>query len=82
MVDYMIWPWAERVKTAAFLYENEKLPFPTTAFPKLQIWYERMKKQKPVRETEISPQIHGELFHLLRRESPVDYDQLYLNSKV
>lgn len=52
MVDYMLWPLAEKAGLIDLAY-NEK-PLPDKAFPRLKQWCKAMHTQEPVKETFIS----------------------------
>lgn len=76
MLDYMTWPWAERLPIVKLLYTGE-LPTTTDSFPRLKLWYNNMLTQKPVQQTVFKPEAHYKLMQLYRKDEPVDYDQLF-----
>lgn len=74
MVDYMIWPWAERAELVSLVYNEQ--PFPATAFPKLRKWCKAMRTQKAVKETLITPDRHFKLVSLYKQGGVTDYDSI------
>lgn len=74
MVDYMIWPWAERAELVSLVYNEQ--PFPETAFPRLKKWCEAMRTQNAVKETLISPDRHYKLTSSYKQGLTVDYDSV------
>lgn len=73
MVDYMLWPWAERIPVIPLFYK-EKLPFTENDFPRLLAWYKAMRTQKAVQETEISAERFFKFLSAYKSGGPVDYD--------
>lgn len=74
MVDYMIWPWVERLGAIPLLY-NEKSPLPEDSFSKLREWYAAMQKQKVIQEIQISADKYYKLI-LQYKEGVVNYDEI------
>lgn len=74
MVDYMIWPWAERLSALPLLY-NEKVPVIDSKFPKLLTWYAAMQKQRVIQDTQISAEKFYKVFKQYK-EGQVHYDEI------
>lgn len=75
MVDYMIWPWAERADVLALVF-NEKL-FPDEEFSKLRAWCRAMRTQDgAVKETQIPPKRHYNVVKAYKEGGIVDYDSI------
>lgn len=58
MLDYMIWPWMERLPMAQNLIGEAHNLTPKDRFPKLLAWEEAMKKDKAVLSVYITPEEH------------------------
>jgi len=58
MLDFMIWPWIERLPMAQDLVGEAQNLTPTDRFPKLLAWIEAMKKDKVVMSVFITPEDH------------------------
>lgn len=58
MVDYMIWPWMERLPTLPIL-SHEKFKVEMENFPNLAKWISDMKEDSAVKESHISPENHA-----------------------
>lgn len=74
MVDYMIWPWAERVGVLTLLYDD-KAPVEDGSFSKLRAWYAAMQKQSVIQEIQISVERFHKLL-LQYKDGKVDYDSI------
>ncbi|KAG7163320.1 pyrimidodiazepine synthase-like [Homarus americanus] len=72
MLDYMIWPWAERLPVAQELIGDADL-LSQDRFPKMLSWMSIMKEDPAVKTTYISPE--GHLKYLKTRDGGCpDYD--------
>jgi len=56
MVDFTIWPWAERLEL--FKYKDAQYVLPEEQLPHLLLWIQRMKENDAVRESYLSPDKH------------------------
>jgi glutathione S-transferase len=65
MLDYMIWPWFERLPTMYTLSAD--------TYPNLTDWFNRMQHEPAVKETLISKENHLKFYHGYRT-GQVDYD--------
>ncbi|XP_071605448.1 glutathione S-transferase omega-1-like [Heliangelus exortis] len=63
MLDYMIWPWFERL-------EPFQLKDSLSHTPKLQRWMEAMKEDPAVKATMTDPQIYKDYLQLYLKNSP------------
>ncbi|NXR08747.1 GSTO1 transferase, partial [Semnornis frantzii] len=63
MIDYMIWPWFERL-------EPFHLKDSVNHTPKIQRWMEAMKEDPPVKATMTDPQIYKDYLQLYVKNSP------------
>ncbi|XP_069970735.1 pyrimidodiazepine synthase isoform X1 [Penaeus vannamei] len=72
MLDYMIWPWVERLPMAEMMAGGLKV-FQQETFPKLFAWVEKMKEDKAVSAVFISAESH---FKFLKShvDGAPDYD--------
>lgn len=70
MVDYMLWPWFERLP---LLKEMVNFEFDTKKYPKLAGWIERMKQLPAVKEAGNSTENYVKYFKALFSGNPV-YD--------
>ncbi|XP_067128597.1 pyrimidodiazepine synthase-like [Centruroides vittatus] len=72
ILDYMIWPWFERIPVAQAL--NPSLSeFPTDRFPTITKWVEKMKTDPAVKKVSLSPEMHVEFIKSTKTGEP-DYD--------
>lgn len=74
MIDYMIWPWAERSELISLVFGEQ--PFLDSAFPKLRKWCKAMRTQKAVKETIISTERHYKITTLYKQGLAVDYNSI------
>ncbi|KAK4327183.1 hypothetical protein Pmani_002330 [Petrolisthes manimaculis] len=61
MLDYMIWPWAERFQPAKLLLGEEGI-LPPSRYPALTRWMERMMEDPAVLATYLSPEEHTKFY--------------------
>lgn len=73
MLDYMIWPWMERIPVAQKFASDVIGHLPDDRFSKLLAWMEDMKKDPAVKATYISPETHYKYLQTSLAGSP-DYD--------
>lgn len=76
MVDYMLWPWAERIGVIPLLYKDEKIPIADDSFPKIRAWYAAMQKLPVIQEIQISIERTYKLLLQYRAGGPVNYDDI------
>ena len=56
MLDYMIWPWIERVETIPKFHPKLPEIIPGDQFPNFNLWIQNMlTRMSPVRFTNIKP---------------------------
>ncbi|PSN30060.1 Pyrimidodiazepine synthase [Blattella germanica] len=72
MLDYMIWPWFERIEALKVL-GGDKLAIPKNRIPKLQNWTKLMVQDDAVKVSYISPENHAKFLKSFATGS-VDYD--------
>ncbi|XP_070500369.1 pyrimidodiazepine synthase-like isoform X2 [Chironomus tepperi] len=72
MVDYMIWPWCERLESLKFITKFELDKF---RFPKFLKWKDEMQKDQAVKMHYVSPEDHFKFASSMITDSP-DYDFL------
>ncbi|XP_013779680.1 pyrimidodiazepine synthase-like isoform X2 [Limulus polyphemus] len=65
VVDYVIWPWFERLP-AAFLLCNELTPISSTSLPTLTAWMDRMKEDPAVKANFLTGEQHANFIKDLR----------------
>lgn len=75
MVDYMIWPWAERAGVIDLEF-GEKLPIPENKITHILKWCNNMKKLDAIEATLVSNERQYNLMQAYKSGNPVDYDSL------
>ena len=73
MLDYMIWPWIERLEVFPKLYPELPEIVPKDQFPKLNIWIQAMLKDPAVKDYFLDAQIHFN-YCSSSKEGQNDYD--------
>ncbi|XP_017862249.1 PREDICTED: pyrimidodiazepine synthase [Drosophila arizonae] len=73
-VDYMIWPWFERLPVIKFVLED-RYNFDVKRFAKLNAWIELMLKDEWVKSFYVTPEQHVE-FWRTRKAGNANYDML------
>nr|AFZ78680.1 glutathione S-transferase [Coptotermes formosanus] len=74
MLDYMIWPWFERID-AFKIVAPDRFVVPTDRYKKLNEWKEAMKEDDAVKITYITPEIHAEFINSIKTGN-ANYDIL------
>ncbi|KAJ9590881.1 hypothetical protein L9F63_016086 [Diploptera punctata] len=74
MVDYMIWPWFERLDALKKISDN-KFVIPESRIKKLAHWMKSMKSDEAVKVSYIDPESHGKFVKSFLDGSP-NYDIL------
>jgi len=77
MLDYMIWPWMERVPAFSIVTKG-LVNNPLENFPKLAKWYTAMEKDEAVQESFLAPEIHAKFIHGYFNGNP-EYDMVVSN---
>lgn len=73
-LDYMLWPWYERVNIYGLVYQGEEgLKFDGTHLPLLCSWIERMREDTAVQEYLLEDQVHADFVRSIASGSP-NYD--------
>ncbi|PSN45355.1 hypothetical protein C0J52_06540 [Blattella germanica] len=72
MLDYMIWPWIERIGVLKFLGGNEFV-LTEHRFPELIAWRQRMQNDEAVAATYLEPELYAKYFDSLKAGKP-DFD--------
>jgi len=75
MVDYMIWPWFERLQMFKFLH-GDKFVLPQDKLPKLAKWVEAMKNDEAVKKYYVAPETHAAFMRTHQAGTP-DFDILW-----
>ncbi|KAF5288045.1 hypothetical protein FQR65_LT12095 [Abscondita terminalis] len=73
MVDYMIWPWGERVGLTT-LFLGEKLPVGTTDFLKMRAWMKAMRKVPVAESMYHTPEQYHKVYMARRSGHANPYD--------
>jgi len=81
MLDYMIWPWAERLPMIHLMAGCDDFILPETS-PKMSSWMEAMKEDAAVKSTYITPEIHLRFLTSHVSGNPPDYDMEFIPSKL
>ncbi|KAJ8302756.1 hypothetical protein KUTeg_019152 [Tegillarca granosa] len=68
MVDFMIWPWLERLSVMNNLAGSDLLP--VDRFPNMQAWLNRMSQNKAVKETMLDCKLHAAAYNSWREGNP------------
>lgn len=71
MVDFMIWPWFERIPVLTIIAPEAEID--PNKFPHLSSWMKLMMELPAVQETYEEPTSHVHFFSTLRAGNP-DYD--------
>ena len=71
MVDYMVWPWLERLEV---LKIKRNLKLDEARFPKLNAYIKRMLEQPAVKEVFIPAEIHAKFYDGYLAGQVPDYD--------
>ncbi|XP_049801062.1 pyrimidodiazepine synthase-like [Schistocerca nitens] len=74
MLDYMIWPWAERAKVPSIINKQE-MNFPKDKFPKLLAWRDAMKEEAAVKAQAVDTERHAR-FSSAYVDGTLDYDSV------
>lgn len=73
MVDYMIWPWAERAEVVDLVHE-QKIPIPEDKIPRIKAWCQSMRKVDVIKATAASAQRYYNIMQPYLTGSKVDFD--------
>ncbi|XP_049937343.1 pyrimidodiazepine synthase-like isoform X3 [Schistocerca serialis cubense] len=73
MLDYMIWPWAERIEGLRTMHPDVKLPLQD--FPRLLAWGAAMKQDPAVKASLMSGEAHASFIKKIV-DGSLDYDKL------
>jgi len=75
-LDYMIWPWFERINIYQMVYKGEaQLSYPTTRFPLLTAWMSNVRTDPAVEQYLLDDETHAKFVRTLVSGSP-NYDLL------
>jgi len=73
-LDYMLWPWFERIGLYSRVYPGESgLLFDTSRFPGLTSWMSRMEEDPAVKDYFLEPEVHAAFVKTLVSGAP-NYD--------
>lgn len=72
-LDYMLWPWFERVPSYGEVYPGEGLEFPHHSLPQLAAWMVRMEGEPAVLQYSLPQQVHTDFIKTLVSGAP-NYD--------
>ncbi|ODN05183.1 Pyrimidodiazepine synthase [Orchesella cincta] len=78
MLDYMIWPWMERLPSLELIHEANAptLRNGRQRHPLLSAWEKAMIADDAVKESYLSPEIHAKYRSMKRSGEPINYDFL------
>uniref|UniRef100_A0A1B6MTK7 Glutathione transferase n=1 Tax=Graphocephala atropunctata TaxID=36148 RepID=A0A1B6MTK7_9HEMI len=74
MVDYVIWPWFERIQMFKILH-GDQFVFPKDRLPNLAQWLTRMVADEAVQQYYLTPEKHASFIRTQQSGNP-DYDIL------
>eukprot|EP00091_Calanus_sinicus_P012953 TRINITY_DN28909_c0_g1_i1.p1 TRINITY_DN28909_c0_g1~~TRINITY_DN28909_c0_g1_i1.p1 ORF type:complete len:133 (+),score=35.00 TRINITY_DN28909_c0_g1_i1:78-476(+) len=75
-LDYMIWPWMERIEGFPLIFPGEsRLAYESSKFLLLNTWMSKMKTDPAVDEYILDTETHAEFFRTMVSGSP-NYDLL------
>jgi len=75
-LDYMIWPWMERINIFPSVFKGEtRLAYQPDKFPLLNTWMSKMRVDPAVGEYILDDDTHAKFFHSMVSGSP-NYDML------
>ncbi|KAK5639950.1 hypothetical protein RI129_010761 [Pyrocoelia pectoralis] len=72
MIDFMIWPWGERVPILHEMF-NTAIP-DATIFPNLYNWCSAMRKHPVLQRNKLDLEKQLKVYKLFRKGGPIDYD--------
>lgn len=75
MVDYMLWPWAERAGTLAMILK-EQLPLADEDFVKLRAWRKAMRSRPEVATIYTGPKKFLQVVYFKTKGATPEYDNL------
>ncbi|XP_018334393.1 pyrimidodiazepine synthase [Agrilus planipennis] len=75
MLDYMLWPWAERSAAVKIAHGNE-CSLEKDKFPKLRAWKSAMLDDPAVKATYNEPEKFWKLVQAKVKNEPLDYDSI------
>ena len=75
MLDYMIWPWIERVETISKFHPTLSEIIPQDEFPNFNFWIQNMLNNSAVKEYFLDSQTHY-TYQLSSKEGKNNYDLL------
>uniref|UniRef100_H2B648 Glutathione S-transferase omega n=1 Tax=Paracyclopina nana TaxID=565004 RepID=H2B648_PARNA len=73
MLDYMTWPWMERVEIIPSLFSDLPEILPTSSFPRINAWIKAMKEDPVVHGYILTLEEHTAFFKSYMEQSP-NYD--------
>ena len=73
MLDYMIWPWIERVETIPKFHSKLPEIIPGDQFPNFNLWIQNMLTDSAVKEYFLDSETHY-TYSLSSREGKNNYD--------
>jgi len=75
-LDYMVWPWMERIETYEKVFEGESsLAFEQQRYPSITAWMENMKDDPAVKEYMLTDEVHVAFVRSMATGSP-NYNML------
>eukprot|EP00092_Neocalanus_flemingeri_P084322 GFUD01105925.1.p1 GENE.GFUD01105925.1~~GFUD01105925.1.p1 ORF type:complete len:180 (-),score=44.20 GFUD01105925.1:29-568(-) len=75
-LDYMIWPWFERIHIYPLVFKGEsRLTYPTSKFPLLDSWMSKMRQDPAVEQYLLDDETHAQFVQTLVSGAP-NYDLL------
>ncbi|XP_050297679.1 pyrimidodiazepine synthase-like [Anthonomus grandis grandis] len=75
MIDYMLWPWAERAGAIA-LKLGTKLPITDDHIPQLRKWRKAMREDPVVAELYLGPEAFWKVAQITLKKEVPDYDSI------
>nr|XP_971184.1 PREDICTED: pyrimidodiazepine synthase-like [Tribolium castaneum] len=75
MVDYMLWPWGERVGTIVIAH-GQQLPFASDQFPLLRKWRKAMRGDPVCDGLYYGPEKYWKIIQIKFRKAPPEYDNV------
>lgn len=75
LLDYLLWPWAERAETLEFVFE-EKLPVDEKTLPCIFNWCKEMRKQEPIKQTVTSAERLHKFGLMYKPGTPINYEAI------
>jgi len=70
MMDYLLWPWFERIHAFNLVFQGEGLEFPEQRFPNIYKWMQRMAEEETVAPYLLDAETHAAFISSMQTGNP------------